>query len=47
MYISTAYSFCIHKEIKEEFYEPDITGDKLLELVETLDDDLLAKITPT
>ncbi|KAF2895082.1 hypothetical protein ILUMI_11094 [Ignelater luminosus] len=46
VYVSTAYSFCPRKIIDEEFYEPHITGDKLLTLVETLNDDVLEKIAP-
>lgn len=47
IYISTAFSNCIRKEIKEEFYPPPITGPKLLSLLDALDDDKLDKITPT
>ncbi|KAF2881904.1 hypothetical protein ILUMI_24285 [Ignelater luminosus] len=46
VYISTAYSTCSKQEIGEEFYEPTITGDKLLTLVGALNDDILERITP-
>ncbi|RZC36696.1 fatty acyl-CoA reductase -like, partial [Asbolus verrucosus] len=46
IYISTAFSNCIRKKIDEVFYEPPITGDKLLSLLDALEDDKLDKITP-
>ncbi|CAG9770823.1 unnamed protein product [Ceutorhynchus assimilis] len=47
LHVSTAFSNCNHKEIDERFYEPPITGDKLMNLVECLDDDQLDQITKT
>ncbi|XP_050308705.1 fatty acyl-CoA reductase wat-like [Anthonomus grandis grandis] len=47
LHVSTAFSNCTHKEIDEKFYEPLITGEKLLNLVECLDDDQLDQITKT
>lgn len=47
LHCSTAFSNCIRKDIGEMFYEPPITGEKLLNLVECLDDDQLAAITKT
>ncbi|XP_044261424.1 fatty acyl-CoA reductase wat-like [Tribolium madens] len=46
IYVSTAFSNCIQKEIREEFYPPPISGHKLLSLLDALDDDKLDKITP-
>lgn len=46
IYMSTAFSNCIRKKIEEVFYSPPITGNKLLSLLEALDDDKLDKITP-
>ncbi|VEN63880.1 unnamed protein product [Callosobruchus maculatus] len=45
--VSTAFSNCTHKVIDEKFYNPPITGEKLINLVDCLDDDMLAAITPT
>ncbi|CAH0548643.1 unnamed protein product [Brassicogethes aeneus] len=47
LYVSTAFSNCIRKDIDEIFYEPPITGEKLLTLVDCLDDEKLDLITPT
>lgn len=46
IHVSTAYSNCIHMCIEEKFYEPTIEPDKLINLVETMDDSLLEDITP-
>lgn len=43
--MSTAYSQCRFKDLDEIFYEPVITGDKLLQMVELLDDKVLDDIT--
>ncbi|KAF2881898.1 hypothetical protein ILUMI_24279 [Ignelater luminosus] len=47
VYVSTAFSNCIRKEINEEFYEPTISGDKLITLVDTLNEEMLDSILPT
>ncbi|KAK9745170.1 Male sterility protein [Popillia japonica] len=45
VHVSTAYSQCRFKDLDEIFYEPVITGDKLLQMVELLDDKVLDDIT--
>ncbi|XP_030747448.1 fatty acyl-CoA reductase wat-like isoform X2 [Sitophilus oryzae] len=45
--VSTAFSNCNRKEIDEVLYEAPITGEKLLTLVECLDEDQLNDITKT
>ncbi|XP_031331140.1 fatty acyl-CoA reductase wat-like [Photinus pyralis] len=47
VYMSTAYSYCVQRDIGEEFYKPPITGENLLKLVDSCSDDFLDKITPT
>uniref|UniRef100_A0AAR5PRJ8 Fatty acyl-CoA reductase n=2 Tax=Dendroctonus ponderosae TaxID=77166 RepID=A0AAR5PRJ8_DENPD len=47
LHVSTAFSNCNRQEIDEMFYDPPITSDKLLDLVECLDDDQLNAITKT
>ncbi|XP_023025092.2 fatty acyl-CoA reductase wat [Leptinotarsa decemlineata] len=46
VHVSTAFSNCINNHIDETFYTPPITGDKLIRLVECLDDNQLNSITP-
>ncbi|CAG9770822.1 unnamed protein product [Ceutorhynchus assimilis] len=47
LYVSTAFSNCLlsRQTVDEVFYEPPMTADKLLSLVDSLDDDQLGKIT--
>lgn len=47
IHVSTAFSHCIRKDIEEKVYQPKLTGDQLLSLVESLDEDTLNKITDT
>ncbi|XP_066251791.1 fatty acyl-CoA reductase wat-like [Euwallacea similis] len=47
LHVSTAFSNCIRKDIGEIFYDPPITAEKLLNLVECLDDSQLEAITKT
>ncbi|XP_001600309.1 fatty acyl-CoA reductase wat-like [Nasonia vitripennis] len=46
VHISTAFSHCILKKIEEKFYEPPMDPDRVLSLVDMLDDDLLDHMTP-
>ncbi|XP_046475512.1 fatty acyl-CoA reductase wat-like isoform X1 [Neodiprion pinetum] len=46
VHISTAYSNCVRQSIDEKFYPPPIDSDKLLDLVEILDDASLEHLTP-
>lgn len=45
--ISTAYSFCPHKEIKEVVYKPRIKAEELLQIVESWDENVLSDVTKT
>ncbi|XP_066153695.1 fatty acyl-CoA reductase wat-like [Euwallacea fornicatus] len=47
LHVSTAFSNCNRQEIGEIFYDPPITGEKLLNLVECLDDNQLEAVTKT
>ncbi|XP_046613172.1 fatty acyl-CoA reductase wat-like [Neodiprion virginianus] len=46
VHISTAYSNCVRESIDEIFYPPPIDSDKLLDLVEILDDASLEHLKP-
>lgn len=46
-HVSTAYSHCTKKEVDEVFYETPITGDKLIDLVDLMDDEYLNAFTPS
>ncbi|XP_011146930.1 fatty acyl-CoA reductase wat [Harpegnathos saltator] len=46
VYVSTAYSYCMHKAIDEKYYTPPLETDKILTLLNVLDDKTLEKITP-
>lgn len=46
VYTSTAFSHCIHKFIEEKFYSPPIETDKILTLLDILDDEQMEKLTP-
>ncbi|KAK9506457.1 hypothetical protein O3M35_008394 [Rhynocoris fuscipes] len=39
VHVSTAYCNCPYKDINEEFYEPPISCDKLLNMIDTLDEE--------
>lgn len=48
VHISTAYSNCVGRKIVDEtFYKPPISGDKLSQLMDSLDDDYITRITPS
>ncbi|KAL1502598.1 hypothetical protein ABEB36_007719 [Hypothenemus hampei] len=47
LHVSTAFSNCDRNDISETFYDPPITGEKLLNLVECLEDNQLEAITKT
>jgi hypothetical protein len=47
VHVSTAFSHCYRPDINEEFYDTTITGDGILQVVESLDDNTLTTITPT
>ncbi|KAL4711300.1 hypothetical protein ACJJTC_019141 [Scirpophaga incertulas] len=46
LHISTAYSNCTSSTIEEKFYESPISGDKLIDLVEAIDEKTVNNITP-
>ncbi|XP_047542490.1 fatty acyl-CoA reductase wat-like [Vanessa atalanta] len=46
VHISTAYSNCPIREIDEKFYESSLSGEKLIDLVENIDEKTLNTITP-
>ncbi|XP_043486971.1 fatty acyl-CoA reductase wat-like [Polistes fuscatus] len=46
VYVSTIYSQCIHNPIEEKFYDPPMDEDKLINLVDSMDEKLLDEITP-
>lgn len=46
VYISTIFSNFPKFEIHEEIYESKITADKLINLVNSLDDDILEHVQP-
>ncbi|XP_075988922.1 fatty acyl-CoA reductase wat-like [Anticarsia gemmatalis] len=46
VHISTAYSNCPQRVIEEKFYDSPLPGDKLIDLVETMDDKIINNITP-
>ncbi|KAL5239952.1 hypothetical protein ACI65C_007362 [Semiaphis heraclei] len=48
VHISTAYSNCPGRKVVDEvFYKPPISGDNLFQLVNSLDDDYISRITPS
>ncbi|XP_024936806.1 fatty acyl-CoA reductase wat isoform X2 [Cephus cinctus] len=46
IHVSTAYSNCNLREIDEKFYSPPITGDNIIRLVQSLNEEKLDAITP-
>ncbi|XP_050453415.1 fatty acyl-CoA reductase wat-like [Cataglyphis hispanica] len=46
IYTSTAFSHCIYHFIEEKFYPPPIETDKILTLLDILNDEQLEKLTP-
>lgn len=46
IYVSTAYSHCIYSDIDEKFYDTPISSDKLMQLIDILDDDQLEALLP-
>ncbi|XP_032674193.1 fatty acyl-CoA reductase wat-like [Odontomachus brunneus] len=47
VYTSTAFSQCVNNFIDEKYYSPPLETDKILTLLNVLDDEMLNKITPT
>ncbi|KAI4483559.1 hypothetical protein M0804_007819 [Polistes exclamans] len=46
VHVSTFYSQCIHNPIEEKFYDPPMDDDKLINLVDSMNEKLLDDITP-
>ncbi|XP_043486972.1 fatty acyl-CoA reductase wat-like [Polistes fuscatus] len=46
VYVSSTYSQCIHNPIEEKFYDPPMDDDKLINLVDSMNEKLLDDITP-
>ncbi|EFA07221.2 fatty acyl-CoA reductase wat [Tribolium castaneum] len=46
IFVSTAYSNPLNAHVKEDFYEPPIEAEKLLNVVNSLDDSVLQRVTP-
>lgn len=46
VHVSTAFAHCIHRVINETHYKDIIDADKMLALLDALDDEKLEKITP-
>ncbi|XP_047370398.1 fatty acyl-CoA reductase wat-like [Vespa velutina] len=46
VHVSTAYSNCFHIPLEEKFYDPPIDPDKLINLVDCINEKLLDDITP-
>ncbi|XP_046837351.1 fatty acyl-CoA reductase wat-like isoform X2 [Vespa crabro] len=46
VHVSTAYSNCFHIPLEEKFYDPPIDPDKLINLVNSINEKLLDDITP-
>ncbi|XP_023238990.1 putative fatty acyl-CoA reductase CG5065 isoform X2 [Centruroides sculpturatus] len=46
VHVSTAYCFCYRKEIEEIVYSESMTPQKIIEMAEWMDEDLLASIVP-
>ncbi|KAJ8688431.1 hypothetical protein QAD02_024226 [Eretmocerus hayati] len=47
IHVSTAYSNCNRMDIDEKFYEPPLSGDNAIKLVQTLNDEKLDAVTQT
>lgn len=46
VHVSTAYAFCVSKEIKETFYETPYDTDAITTTVNSIPEDILDAITP-
>lgn len=46
VYVSTAFSHCNRKKIDEVFYDVDVKPEKLLQIMEVMDDRTLEIVTP-
>lgn len=46
VHVSTAYSYPQNKVIEEKFYEPDVTAERLINIVNNMSDEMLEAITP-
>ncbi|PSN40547.1 hypothetical protein C0J52_10393 [Blattella germanica] len=47
IHVSTAYANCPNKHIGEQFYPTPLSCDEIVQLVDSLQEDMLSKITPT
>ncbi|KAI4499642.1 hypothetical protein M0802_005212 [Mischocyttarus mexicanus] len=47
VYVSTAYCQCLHNPIEEKFYDPPIDDEKLIELLDSIDENSLDEFTKT
>lgn len=46
VHVSTAYAYPQQKVVEEKFYEPEVSPDRLLNIVNSMDDAMLDAITP-
>ncbi|KAF7379276.1 hypothetical protein HZH68_017121 [Vespula germanica] len=46
VHVSTVYANCLYNPIEEKFYDPPIDADKLIDLVNSLEEKMLDYITP-
>lgn len=46
VHVSTAYANCPQRVIEEKFYDPPMDSDKLIALMECMEDKLVEDITP-
>lgn len=46
IHVSTAYANCPQSVIEEKFYDPPMDSDKLIALIECIEDKLAEDITP-
>lgn len=46
MHVSTAYANCPYNYVEERVYDPPMEAEKLVTLIECLDEKLVDEITP-
>ncbi|XP_046837370.1 fatty acyl-CoA reductase wat-like [Vespa crabro] len=46
VHVSTAYANCLYNQIEEKIYDPPIDADKLIDLIDLMEEKLLNDITP-
>ncbi|XP_034234650.1 fatty acyl-CoA reductase wat-like [Thrips palmi] len=46
VHVSTAYSYPQNKIIEEKFYKPDVSPERLMNILNSMEDDMLNAITP-